>query len=71
MVMPMVQVGQMLVVVLLRMMFVPVGMVYPGSQPIMPVIVMEYEEKDYGGAGYGARDLEGNVWSFGSYDPFA
>lgn len=34
-------------------------------------IVMPYEEKEYGGAGYGCRDLEGNVWSFGSYDPFA
>ncbi len=34
-------------------------------------IVMELEDKDYGGSGYGALDLEGNVWSFGSYDPFA
>jgi uncharacterized glyoxalase superfamily protein PhnB len=24
-----------------------------------------------GGRSYEARDLEGNVWSFGSYDPFA
>ena len=34
-------------------------------------IAMELETKDYGGAGYGAFDLEGNVWSFGSYDPFS
>lgn len=34
-------------------------------------IVMAYEDKEYGGAGYGCLDLEGNVWSFGSYDPFA
>ena len=28
-------------------------------------------DQDYGGRGYSARDPEGNVWSFGSYDPFA
>ncbi len=28
-----------------------------------------YEEKDYGGAGYSARDPEGHEWSFGSYAP--
>jgi uncharacterized glyoxalase superfamily protein PhnB len=34
-------------------------------------IVMPLEKKDYGGSGYSARDLEGHVWSFGDYDPFA
>lgn len=29
------------------------------------------EDKDYGGRGYSARDPEGNLWSFGSYDPWA
>ncbi len=28
-------------------------------------------DQDYGGRGYSARDPEGNVWSFGDYDPFA
>lgn len=28
-------------------------------------------DKDYGGRGYSARDPEGNIWSFGSYDPWA
>ena len=28
-------------------------------------------DKGYGGRGYSARDPEGNVWSFGSYDPWA
>ena len=28
------------------------------------------DDKEYGGRGYSARDPEGNVWSFGSYDPF-
>ena len=32
-------------------------------------IVREYERHDYGGAGYSARDLEGQEWSFGSYMP--
>lgn len=27
--------------------------------------------RDYGGTGYSARDPEGNVWSFGDYDPWA
>ena len=34
------------------------------------VVVMEPEDKDYGGRGYGCRDPEGNLWSFGSYDPW-
>ncbi|MEW9624867.1 VOC family protein [Rhodanobacter geophilus] len=33
-------------------------------------IVDDYEEKDYGGAGYSCRDPEGHLWSFGSYDPW-
>jgi uncharacterized glyoxalase superfamily protein PhnB len=33
-------------------------------------IISDYEEKDYGGAGYGCRDLEGHIWWFGSYDPW-
>ena len=34
-------------------------------------IIMEPEDADYGGRGYTCVDLEGNVWTFGSYDPFA
>lgn len=34
-------------------------------------IVMQPDEQDYGGANYTARDPEGYVWSFGSYDPWA
>lgn len=33
-------------------------------------IVIENQDADYGGRGYTCRDLEGNVWSFGSYDPW-
>ena len=34
------------------------------------VIVDELEHKEYGGAGYSCRDLEGHLWWFGSYDPW-
>ena len=34
-------------------------------------IFMAPRDQDYGGRGYGARDPEGNAWSFGSYDPWA
>lgn len=33
-------------------------------------ILLDIEDKDYGGRGYTCRDLEGYVWSFGSYDPW-
>ncbi|MDQ2858402.1 MAG: VOC family protein [Candidatus Eremiobacteraeota bacterium] len=32
-------------------------------------IIAEPEDADYGGRGYGARDLEGYYWSFGTYRP--
>lgn len=34
-------------------------------------VVLPLEAKDYGGSGYTCRDLEGHVWSFGDYDPWA
>jgi uncharacterized glyoxalase superfamily protein PhnB len=34
-------------------------------------ILMEIRDNDYGGRGYSCRDLEGHLWSFGSYDPWA
>jgi uncharacterized glyoxalase superfamily protein PhnB len=34
-------------------------------------IILGPDDKDYGGRGYTARDPEGNVWSFGRYDPWA
>ena len=34
-------------------------------------IVDPFTKKDYGGSGYSARDCDGFVWSFGSYDPRA
>jgi uncharacterized glyoxalase superfamily protein PhnB len=34
-------------------------------------ITMELTDQDYGSREYAAEDLEGNIWSFGTYDPFA
>lgn len=34
-------------------------------------IVYELTDQDYGSRDYSARDLEGNLWSFGTYDPYA
>ena len=35
------------------------------------VIVMEPANQDYGGRLYSCKDLEGHLWNFGSYDPWA
>jgi uncharacterized glyoxalase superfamily protein PhnB len=32
--------------------------------------VRELEDMDYGSREYSARDPEGNLWSFGTYDPY-
>lgn len=34
-------------------------------------VVLEPRERDYGGSDYTCRDLEGHVWTFGTYDPWA
>ena len=34
-------------------------------------IIRELEDQDYGSREYSARDPEGNIWSFGTYDPAA
>lgn len=34
-------------------------------------VFVEPHDPVYGGRAYGARDPEGNAWSFGSYDPLA
>lgn len=37
-----------------------------GAEIVMPLV-----DQDYGGRGYSCRDIEGHLWSFGSYDPWA
>ena len=34
-------------------------------------VVRELTDEDYGSREYSARDPEGNLWSFGTYDPYA
>lgn len=34
-------------------------------------IVYELQNQDYGSRDYSAKDPEGNLWSFGTYDPLA
>jgi uncharacterized glyoxalase superfamily protein PhnB len=34
-------------------------------------IVRELEDTPYGSREYSARDCEGNLWSFGTYDPYS
>ncbi len=34
-------------------------------------IVRQLADQPYRSREYGARDLEGNLWSFGTYDPYA
>ena len=34
-------------------------------------IVMEIADQEYGGRLYSAKDPEGYLWNFGSYDPWA
>ena len=33
-------------------------------------IVLDIKDEDYGGRGFACRDLEGHLWSFGTYDPW-
>ncbi|TLX56669.1 glyoxalase [Stutzerimonas nosocomialis] len=33
-------------------------------------IVVDLKDQDYGGRGFSCRDLEGHLWSFGTYDPW-
>jgi uncharacterized glyoxalase superfamily protein PhnB len=33
-------------------------------------VVRELEDTDYGSREYSVRDPEGNLWSFGTYDPY-
>ena len=34
-------------------------------------ILLELKSEDYGGKNYTCKDLEGHIWNFGSYDPWA
>ncbi len=33
-------------------------------------ILLDIEDKHYGGRGFTCRDLEGHIWNVGTYDPW-
>ena len=34
-------------------------------------VVIEIKTEEHGGRSYSCRDIEGHIWNFGSYDPWA
>jgi uncharacterized glyoxalase superfamily protein PhnB len=47
-----------------------VGSVYATAMAAGARIATEIRDEDYGGRGFSCLDLEGHLWSFGSYDPW-
>jgi uncharacterized glyoxalase superfamily protein PhnB len=43
---------------------------YSRAKAAGAVMLRDVQDEDYGGRGYTCRDLEGHIWSFGSYDPW-
>lgn len=44
--------------------------IYTRAKAAGAEIVIEIKDEDYGGRGFSCRDLEGHLWSFGTYDPW-
>jgi uncharacterized glyoxalase superfamily protein PhnB len=44
--------------------------VYARAQAAGAEILLDIKDEDYGGRGFTCRDLEGHIWSFGTYDPW-
>ncbi len=45
--------------------------VYERVQTAGLEVILPIKDEDYGGRGFTCRDLEGHIWSVGTYDPFA
>lgn len=45
--------------------------VYARAKASGAKIVLEIEDKDYGGRGFSCYDLEGHLWTIGTYNPWA
>ncbi|MCW7537402.1 VOC family protein [Aquabacterium sp. A7-Y] len=45
--------------------------VYARAKAAGAQIVVEIKNEEYGGRGFTCRDIEGRLWSVGSYDPWA
>lgn len=44
--------------------------VYVRAKAAGAVIALDIKDEDYGGRGFTCRDLEGHLWSIGSYNPW-
>jgi len=44
--------------------------VYARARAAGAEILLDIEDKDYGGRDFSCRDLEGHIWTFGTYDPW-
>jgi uncharacterized glyoxalase superfamily protein PhnB len=44
--------------------------IYSRAKAAGAVIELDIKDEDYGGRGFTCRDLEGHLWTFGSYDPW-
>jgi uncharacterized glyoxalase superfamily protein PhnB len=44
--------------------------IYASARKAGATIVIELEEKDYGGKAFSCTDPEGHVWHVGTYDPW-
>lgn len=47
-----------------------VDAVYANAQAAGARIAIAIKDEDYGGRGFSCYDLEGQLWNFGSYDPW-
>ena len=45
--------------------------VYDTAKAAGAEMVLDIRDMDYGGRGFTCRDLEGHLWSIGTYDPWA
>jgi uncharacterized glyoxalase superfamily protein PhnB len=45
--------------------------VYERAKAAGAEMILDLEEKEYGGKGFTCRDIERHVWSVGDYDPWA
>jgi uncharacterized glyoxalase superfamily protein PhnB len=44
---------------------------YARAKAAGATVIRELEDMEYGSREYSVRDLDGNLWSFGTYDPYA
>jgi len=47
-----------------------VDTVYARAKAAGAKMVVEIKDEDYGGRGFSCYDLEGQLWTFGTYDPW-